>query len=198
MTVAAWDSPAGAWAAYYDLLVNAPSLRHRQVLAELVRLVPAGRIVVNRDDRRWLAWLNTGDLIPDGRDFPEVRAHLAQLAHSVRWLADGGVVVETPATVPTQPATATANPALTGWQGATATDELLIPQDLTAGDVIDLAGIAALGTWTYDWFRAHPGQGLVGARPEIRRQLEHAQLPILWRDPRHAGVTAAEKAELFG
>ncbi len=199
-----WQSPAEAPTAWQALQSGtlgapiAPSLRHRQVIAELVRLVPAGRIVINRDDRQWVAWLDTGDLIPDGRDFPECRSHLQFLARRVTWLADGGAVVEVPRDVPAASAGQAPNPAHTVWQGETTPHELLWPQALTRGEIIDLSDIAAAGTWIHEWFREHPGQGVVGARPDLRRQFEHAGLPILWRDPRSVGVSAAEKAELFG
>lgn len=187
----AWASPLAAGDAWRSLSPSAPSRLHRQLLAELIRLVPAGRVVVNRDDRRWIAWLDTGDLIPDGRDFPEVREHLGHLARSVRWLADGGVLVEAPpeAQSPDLPACGQDD----GWAG-----ELLWPRELPPGEVIDLSVTSALGTWSYEWFRDHPGQAVVGARPDIRRQLESAHLPVLFRDPRAVGVTAQEKAELFG
>lgn len=193
-----WDSPTTAHAAWLALQSAAPCLRHRQILAELLRLVPTGRIVINRDDRQWVAWLDTGDLIPDGRDFPESRSHLQFLARRVTWLADGGVVAEAPREITAFPGGQPPNPAHTAWRGESTPDELLWPQELPISEIVDLSDIAAAGTWIHDWFRAHPGQGVVGARPDLRRQLEHAGLPILWRDPRTTGVSAQEKAELFG
>jgi ActR/RegA family two-component response regulator len=195
---ATWDSPPTALAAWHALQPAAPCLRHRQVLAELLRLVPSGRVVINRDERQWVAWLDTGDLIPDGRDFPESRSHLQILARRVTWLADGGVVVETPADMPHPLAGGPPNPDHLAWIGELAASELLIPQELPTAEVVDLSEVVAAGTWIHDWFRAHPGQGVVGALPDIRRQFEHAGLPILWRDPRSHGVSAQEKAELFG
>ncbi len=193
-----WHSPATALAAWHTLQAAAPCLRHRQVVAELLRFVPSGRMVINRDERQWVAWLDTGDLIPDGRDFPECRSHLHTLARRVTWLADGGVVVETPVDMPHAPASGTPNPAHLAWHGDLASSELLWPQELLSAEVVDLSDVVAAGTWIHDWFRAHPGQGVVGASPDIRRQFEHAGLPILWRDPRSHGVSAQEKAELFG
>ena len=200
---ARWDSAPSssattAIAAWHALQSAAPCLRHRQVIAELIRLFPAGRVVINQDERQWMAWLDTGDLIPDGRDFPESRSHLQTLARRVTWLADGGVVVEVPRNVPPPPAGGIPNPAHLAWRGTLVTNELLWPQELDTAEIVDLSDIHAVGTWIHDWFRAHPGQGVVGANPDVRRQFEHAGLPILWRDPRTSGVSAQERAELFG
>lgn len=195
---AAWSDTATAGAAYRQLAALTAHRRHRQVLAELLRLVPAGRIVINHDAARWTAWLDTGDLIPDGRDFPEIRAHLATLARDLQWLADGGTLAELPGTLPSAGAVAVAahHHSAVLWRGAITPDELLWPQELPPGTTIDLSPITAIGTWIHEWFRARPGQAVVGAQPEVRRQLEHAGLPVLWRDPR-SGVSAAEKADLF-
>ena len=189
-----WSDEAEATSSWQTVRGAASTLRQRQLLAEMLRLVQAGRLVVNRDDQRWAAWLDTGDLMPDGRDCPDGRARLEQLAKKVCWLADGGVLVEDTAqdTAAYEPAGTQQDPG-TGWYG-----ELLWPQPLTATALIDLAPVTACGTWLYAWFRAHPGQAVVGARAEIRRQLEQAGLAILFRDPRSIGVTAAERVELLG
>ncbi len=197
IAAAQWADPAGAAVALQRLREAAPCLRQRQLLAELARLVPAGRLVVNRDDQQWCAWLDTGDLIPDGRDHGDVRTQINALAARATWLMDGGVVVETLAQLPPPSPVAEPNPSLTVWRGAAQPDELLWPQELPAGSLIDLSGVAAVGTWTHEWFRAHPGQAVVGARPEVRRQLESAGLPVLFKDPRFLGVTAQEKADLY-
>jgi DNA-binding response OmpR family regulator len=189
-----WADEAGACSAWQSVRSVGSTLRQRQLLAELLRLVPSGRLVVNRDDLRWIAWLDTGDLMPDGRDHPDGRARLEQLAKRICWLADGGVLVEdlAQAAAAYEPAAAEPDPG-TGWYG-----ELLWPHSVAEAAVIDLAAVTACGTWLYAWFRAHPGQAVVGARPEIRRQLEQAGLAILFRDPRSIGVTSAERADLLG
>jgi ActR/RegA family two-component response regulator len=181
VTAADWTADTRP-AAFATLAFAAPCLRHRQVLAELLHLVPTGRLVLNRDDRRWLAWLDVGDLIPDGRDHADARSLLGSLTQTVRWLADGGVLAEVPLTVPE----------------LAPGEEWLLPRELPASGVLDLAAVSAVGTWIHDWFRAHPGHAVVGARVEVRRQLEHAGLPVLFRDPRSVGVTAQERSELFG
>lgn len=80
------------------------------------------------------------------------------------------------------------------WSG-----ELLWPQPLDEGDVIDLSQVTLLGTWVYAWFRAHPGQGVAGAHPHIKAQLDRAAVGVCWRDPARiqSGVTTAERAELL-
>lgn len=83
------------------------------------------------------------------------------------------------------------------WTGLVVEDELLWPQPLAEGDVIDLEGIQAIGTWLHGWFRARPGQAVVNASPEVRRQLEEAGVPVLFRDPTVVGVTVAERAALL-
>ncbi len=91
---AEWSDPAGARHAYEELRPSVPGLIHRRILAELLQLVPAGRVVINRQGAQWLAWLDTGDLLPDHRDLDDVRQMLGSLARRINWLADGGVVVE--------------------------------------------------------------------------------------------------------
>lgn len=83
------------------------------------------------------------------------------------------------------------------WIGDLDAEELLWPQDLPEAEIIDLGGITAVGIWVHAWFRAHPNQGVVGARPDVRRQLEAAGLPILFRDPQAIGVTATERSALL-
>jgi CheY-like chemotaxis protein len=89
-----WADPEAARLAYVFLLPVAPALAHRRILAELLQLVPAGRVVINRHGQRWTAWLDTGDLLPDHRDLQDARRLLTGLARRICWLADGGVVVE--------------------------------------------------------------------------------------------------------
>jgi hypothetical protein len=83
------------------------------------------------------------------------------------------------------------------WVGALIADELLWPQELIEADVIDLSGITAVGTWIHVWFRARPNQSVVGARPEVRRQLEAAGVPIVFRDHASVGVTSQERGLLL-
>lgn len=80
------------------------------------------------------------------------------------------------------------------WSG-----ELLWPQDLDEGDVIDLSQVTLLGTWVHAWFRARPGQGVAGASPRLKAQLDQAGVGVCWRDPTRiqTGVTNAERAELL-
>lgn len=181
VTTADWGE-ATRGDAFATLSFAAPGLRHRQVVAELLQLVPTGRLVINHDNRRWLAWLDVGDLIPDGRDHTDARSLLGSLTQTVRWLADGGVLAEVPLSVPAH----------------TPGEEWLLPRELPADEVFDFSHLAAVGTWLHDWLRTHPGQAVVGARPEVRRQLEQAGVPVLFRDPRSVGVTAQERSELFG
>jgi hypothetical protein len=79
------------------------------------------------------------------------------------------------------------------WSG-----ELLFPQDLATGDIIDLSHVTALGTWVYVWFRAHPHCAITGATPTIRRQINRAHVPVMWSDLPTHGVGPAERAALFG
>lgn len=80
------------------------------------------------------------------------------------------------------------------WRG-----ELLWPCALAEGDIIDLTEVVSLGTWAHAWLAAHPGQGVAGASPRIRTQLDRAGLDICWRDPTRIfpGVSRAERAALF-
>jgi hypothetical protein len=80
------------------------------------------------------------------------------------------------------------------WRG-----ELLWPCALVEGEIIDLTEVISLGTWTHAWFAARPGQGVAGAAPRIRVQLDRAGLDICWRDPTRIipGVSHAERAALF-
>lgn len=85
------------------------------------------------------------------------------------------------------------------WSG-----DLLWPQALpSASDrasVIDLRNVTALGTWLYPWFRERPQVRLSGARPQLKRQLQRAALPVLISDlpAGTSGVSAEERALLFG
>jgi len=84
------------------------------------------------------------------------------------------------------------------WRG-----ELLWPCDLPEAAVIDFSGVEALGVWAYPWFRSRPRTTVVGACGRVRRQMQDAQLPVLWYKS-HAdrsaasGVTTSERAGLWG
>jgi hypothetical protein len=87
-------------------------------------------------------------------------------------------------------------PVTASWSG-----ELLWPQDLEDGDVIDLSGVQALGSWVLAWFRTHPGRAVTRASPAIRRQLVRSGVTVVWVDPTpssQSGVLAAERAMLLG
>jgi hypothetical protein len=93
---------------------------------------------------------------------------------------------------------AVANEHLVLWQAADGSGELLWPEPLPDGDVIDLSAVVVLGTWAYDLLRRRPGQAVVGANPALRRQLDAAGLPLLWRDPTvRIGVSHRERDELL-
>ena len=82
---------------------------------------------------------------------------------------------------------------LATWSG-----ELLWPQPLPEGMVIDLSSVTALGCWVHAWFRARPQLAVSGASAALRRQLLRAGVPVRWRDlPRQAGVGRDERAALF-
>jgi hypothetical protein len=86
-------------------------------------------------------------------------------------------------------------PVTVTWSG-----ELLWPQDLPDGDIIDLAAVQALGCWVLTWFRDHPGRAVTRASPNVRRQLVRAGVTVVWVDPAPAqgpGVTATERAMLL-
>jgi hypothetical protein len=89
------------------------------------------------------------------------------------------------------------NPPVTvAWKG-----ELLWPQELADGDVLDLGAVHALGTWVIAWFRSHPGRAVTRASPAVRRQLVRSGVTVVWVDPTpvvHGGVQAAERAMLLG
>jgi hypothetical protein len=80
------------------------------------------------------------------------------------------------------------------WSG-----ELLWPQELVEASIIDLSGVTALGSWAHAWFAARPGQGVAGAHPRLRAQLDQAGVGVCWRDPTRiiAGVTRSERQALF-
>jgi hypothetical protein len=86
---------------------------------------------------------------------------------------------------------------VTFWRG-----ELLWPQALPSGSVIDLSQVVSLGTWAHAWFRDHPGQAVVGVSPALKRQFTRAGLPVLWYDSRRlpivGGVSVGEKSMLWG
>jgi hypothetical protein len=88
-------------------------------------------------------------------------------------------------------------PALASWVGS-----LLWPTELVDAEIIDLSQATALGTWTYAWFRARPGQAVVSPHPLLKRQMLRASLPVRWCDHpdlvRHGGVSAAERTLLLG
>ncbi len=83
------------------------------------------------------------------------------------------------------------------WTGKLVEDELLWPQPLEEGTVIDLGGIVAIGTWLHSWFRARPGQAVVNAHHDVRRQLQEAGVPLLFRDPTVVGISVSERADLL-
>jgi len=84
-------------------------------------------------------------------------------------------------------------PEVAVWSG-----ELLWPQPLPEGAVIDLSAVTALGCWAHAWFRARPQLAVSGASATLRRQLLRAGVPVRWRDlPRQAGVGRDERAALF-
>lgn len=91
----------------------------------------------------------------------------------------------------------TSRPASVAWSG-----ELLWPQELPDGELIDLSGVAALGTWVHEWFRARPGRAVTRASPLVRRQLLRAGVPVVWADPSHitppGGITVGERNLLLG
>lgn len=88
-------------------------------------------------------------------------------------------------------------PANVAWSG-----ELLWPQELADGDLIDLSGVTALGTWVHDWFRAHPGRAVTRASPLVRRQLLRSGVPLVWADPAivtpPGGISVGERNLLLG
>ncbi len=85
----------------------------------------------------------------------------------------------------------------TRWTG-----ELLWPQDLPDGEVIDISGVISLGTWVHAWLRAHPDRALVAGGSELRTQLTRAGVPVRWFDRadqvgRRDGVSASEREMLW-
>ena len=89
------------------------------------------------------------------------------------------------------------NPVAT-WSG-----DLLWPRELPAATVIDLSAVDALGVWSHDWFRAHPGTALVGGQA-FRPRLERAGVPVRWcatvaeATAAPSGVSRAEREMLWG
>ncbi len=84
------------------------------------------------------------------------------------------------------------------WQG-----DMLWPVPIAEGAVIDMSAVEALGSWVYAWLRNRPRQAVVGAAPELRRQLQRAGLPLLWYGSlaevqlAAVGVTPSERAMLW-
>lgn len=84
------------------------------------------------------------------------------------------------------------------WQG-----DMLWPTHVEEAAVIDMSAVEALGSWIYAWLRGRPRQAVVGASPDLRRQLQRADLPLLWygslAEVRSAatGVTPSERAMLW-
>jgi hypothetical protein len=80
------------------------------------------------------------------------------------------------------------------WSG-----ELLWPCTLQGGQVIDMSGVEALGSWVHSWLRHRGPQRVVGAAPKVRQQLMRAGLPIQWEEgASDTGVTASERSMLWG
>ncbi len=86
------------------------------------------------------------------------------------------------------------------WSG-----ELLWPQSLPLGPVLDCAQVEALGTWAYALLRSRPGIAVVGASPTLRSQFKLAKVPVMCYDrlrdvpvTRPEGVTLAERDLLWG
>ena len=84
------------------------------------------------------------------------------------------------------------------WQG-----DMLWPTQVEDGTVIDMSAVEALGSWVYAWLRRRSRQAVVGAAPELRRQLQRADLPLLWYgslaevQSAAVGVTPSERAMLW-
>ena len=81
------------------------------------------------------------------------------------------------------------------WEG-----ELLWPQDLTVGPLIDCRGVVSAGVWLYSLLRQHPGCALIGLAPGVRQQFQAAGLPVICYDrlsDAQAGVGLAERLALW-
>jgi DNA-binding response OmpR family regulator len=84
-----WSDPTGAQARFSASdLARDPA--QRQVLAELMQAAPAGRVVVNRGDGWWTAWL---DAAVDWQGVQaERRSVIEDLAERCVWRRDGALV----------------------------------------------------------------------------------------------------------
>lgn len=85
----AWSSPAEAEAGFARLDVGDGSAQ-RQVLAELMQAAPAGRVVVNRGDGWWTAWLAAAVDWQGAQ--AERRQAIEDLCERCVWRADGALV----------------------------------------------------------------------------------------------------------
>ncbi len=82
------------------------------------------------------------------------------------------------------------------------TGELLWPQDLPDGEIIDLSAVISLGTWVHAWLRDHPDRALVAGGAELRAQLTRAEVPVRWfasadQVVRRDGVSSSEREMLW-
>ena len=170
----AWSDPAAGIAAYDDLLPLCPGAEAPCVAAELIQSAPSGRLVVNRWDGRWSAWLDAPSPSPSA----DAKALLGRLA-ACAWTPQGAVAA--------LPLPAGASASAPGWW---------FPRPLADGVAIDLAGAAGAGAWLVAWLRAHPGTPVIGAGDALRRVWADLGLEIAHRAA--AGVTPAERSALFG
>ena len=94
-TACSWSSPAEAEAGFATLDVGADrdggaDDTQRQVLAELMQAAPAGRVVVNRGEGWWTAWL-AASVDWQGAQ-AERRQAIEDLSERCVWRADGALV----------------------------------------------------------------------------------------------------------
>lgn len=89
---------------------------------------------------------------------------------------------------------------VTIWEG----DFLWRRPDLPPATMIDCSRVEVMGSWLHDWFRRQASCVLIGANAQIQRQLEEAQVPVLFYarredvgDHRQGGVSPSERAMLW-
>lgn len=84
-----WSDPTGAQERF-SASALANDTAQRQVLAELMQAAPAGRVVVNRGDGWWTAWLDAAVDWQGAQS--ERRAVIEDLAERCVWRRDGALV----------------------------------------------------------------------------------------------------------
>lgn len=174
-----WEDALSASTLLDQLAALLVTPMQRLVAAELLQAAPNGRLVINRDDGRWCAWLRTPI---DWTSQDDRRRLLACVAARLAW-SPAGALVECP-------------PTATGTPGSLR----LWAEPLADHGQLDLSGVDAVGSWLASALRERPRLEVIGASPTLRPQLEALGVEphrLRGETPR-PGVTPGERNMLFG